>query len=63
MEAVAALLEFFIGLALVHFQKYWLLMLFQGLASESCIGVLEKQILHKNVVSKIGFLEKIWLYI
>ena len=25
LEAVAALLKIFIGLALVHFQKYWLL--------------------------------------
>ena len=25
LEAVAALLKFFVGLVLVHFQKYWLL--------------------------------------
>jgi hypothetical protein len=32
LEAVAACLKFFMGLALVHFQKYWLLSGFENLS-------------------------------
>jgi hypothetical protein len=35
LEAVAALLKFFMGLTLVHFQKYWLLRFFTKLIFNS----------------------------